>query len=72
MEIKLITGEFCSRCHMLLPLLRDYAKKNWYGFVEKDVKNASQEELWDATQLPVIWFGNEMKDYDEVLWLIQK
>jgi hypothetical protein len=29
---------------MLLPLLRDYAKRNGYGFIVKDIKEANSAE----------------------------
>lgn len=56
---------------MLLPLLRDYAKRNDYDFIVKDVKEANSAEIEWASQLPVIWFGDERKEYDEVLGLVQ-
>lgn len=72
MKIKLITGEFCSRCHMIEPLLKKYAEENWCELEVKDVKEASVEEIEWATMLPVIWFDNDRKDYDEVLELVMK
>lgn len=72
MKIKLITGEFCSRCHMIAPLLQKYAEKNWYELEIKDVKEATPEELEWASMLPVIWFGNEVKEYDDVLNIVME
>lgn len=56
---------------MLLPLLRDYAKRNGYEFIVKDIKEANSAETEWASQLPVIWFDDERKEYDEVLGLVQ-
>lgn len=67
MKVKLISGEFCSRCHLLAPLLKQWCEKNWHSYEEKDVKETTQEELWDATMLPIIRFDNEKKEYDDVL-----
>jgi len=72
MKIKLISGEFCSRCHLLAPLLKQWCEKNWYSYEEKDVKETTQEELWDATMLPIIRFDDKQMDYDEVLAIISK
>jgi len=69
-RIKLISGEFCSRCHLISPLLKKYAESNWYEFEEKDIKLATPEEIWDSTMLPIIWFGDIKKEYDEVLNII--
>lgn len=68
----MICGEICTRCAFLKPHLEKRCKENNILFEEKDIKQATQEEIWDATQLPVIWFDNEMKDYDEVLSIISK
>lgn len=65
MKIKLISGEFCSRCHMISPLLKQYAEKNGYEYLEKDVKLATQEELEWATMLPVIYFDDERVEFDD-------
>lgn len=67
MTIKLISWEFCSRCHMIAPLLKKYAEDNGYSFLEKDIKNASQEEIEWATMLPVIYFWDERVEYDDAL-----
>ena len=53
-------------------MLEAYAEKVWFLFEVKDVKEATPEEIEWATQLPVIWFGDERKEYDEVLELITK
>ena len=39
--IKLISGEFCSRCHLIAPLLKKYAEENNLSFIEIDINNAS-------------------------------
>lgn len=67
MIIKLISWISCSRCRFIEPHLKERSEKNWYEFIEKDVNEASPEEIEWATQLPVIWFDNEQKDYDEVV-----
>ena len=67
MKIKLISGEFCSRCHMISPLLKKYAEKNGYDYMEKDIKLATSEEIEWATMLPVIYFWNERIEYDDAL-----
>lgn len=70
--IKIITGEFCSRCHLISPLLKKYAEENNMSFEEKDIHNAEPEEIEWATQLPVIYFWNDRIDYDEALAKIMK
>lgn len=67
MTIKLISGEFCSRCHMIAPLLKKYAEANWYSFIQKDINNTNPEEIEWATMLPVIWRGDERIEYDDAL-----
>ena len=67
MKIKLISGEFCSRCHLISPLLKKYAEQNNYEFIEKDAKLASPEEIEWATMLPVIYFWDERIEYDDAL-----
>lgn len=63
--IKIITGEFCSRCHMIAPLLKKYAEEHKMSFIEKDIKNASHEETDGASMLPIIFFGDERVDFEE-------
>lgn len=65
--IKLISGQFCSRCHMLAPKLKQWAEDNGYNFVEIDVNNASPEEIEWATMLPVVWRNWEQLDFDATL-----
>lgn len=65
--IKLISWEFCSRCHLISPRLKEYAEKNNIEFVEKDVKEATKDELGDATMLPVIRWSWERIEFDEAL-----
>lgn len=67
MTIKIITGEFCSRCHLISPLLKKYAEANSYSFEEKDVREATPEEIEGATMLPVIYFWDERVEYDDAL-----
>lgn len=67
MKIKLISGEFCSRCHMIKPLLEKYAEKNGYTFIEKDSSLATPEEIEWASMLPVIWFWDERLELDDVI-----
>lgn len=55
---------------MIAPMLKKFAEDNWYEYVEKDVQQATPEDLGTATMLPVIWFGEEQKDFDEVLAMI--
>lgn len=68
--IKIITGQFCSRCHMIAPKLKEYSEKKWYEYIEKDISAATPEELGEATQLPVIWFDDRQVEFDEALSLI--
>ena len=68
--IKIITWEFCSRCHMISPLLKKYAEENNISFIEKDIQNATQEEIEWASMLPVIRIDDKQVDYDEVLAMI--
>ena len=63
----IISGEFCSRCHMISPLLKKYCESNNYEFIEKDVKDATPEEIEWATMLPVIYFWDERVEYDDAL-----
>ena len=65
MTIKLISGEFCSRCHMIAPLLKQYAEKNGLSFIQKDVNNATPEELEWASMLPVIYFWDDRVEFDD-------
>lgn len=50
---------------MIAPLLSLYAEKNWYDFLAKDVNDATPEEIDGATQLPVIYFGDERVEFDD-------
>jgi len=65
--IKIITGEFCSRCHLISPLLKKYAEENNMSFEEKDINNATPEEIEGASMLPVIYFWDKRVEYDEAL-----
>lgn len=66
-RIKLISGEFCSRCHLIAPLLKKYAEENNLSFIEIDINNASPEEIEWATMLPIIYFWDERIEYDDAL-----
>lgn len=52
---------------MIAPLLKKYAEENNLSFIETDIKNASPEEIGTATMLPIIRWGDEQIEYDEVL-----
>lgn len=52
---------------MISPLLKKYAEENWYSFIEKDIKNASPEEIEGASMLPVIYFWDDRIEYDDAL-----
>lgn len=66
-RIKLISGEFCSRCHLIAPLLKKYAEENNLSFIEIDINNASPEEIEWATMLPIIYFWDDRIEYDDAL-----
>lgn len=57
---------------MIAPLLQKYTEKNWCELEIKDVKEATPEELEWASMLPVIWFGDEVKEYDDVLNIVME
>ena len=67
MKIVLIENEFCSRCHMIAPLLKDYTKNNWIDFIEVDINNASPEDLEWETMLPIIIWDWEHISYEDCL-----
>lgn len=67
MTVKLISWISCSRCRFLEGPLQSRAEKNGYEFEEKDVSQATQEEIWDSTSLPIIYIGDEKFDYDNIL-----
>lgn len=52
---------------MIAPLLKKYAEKNWLDYIEKDVNEATPEELEWASMLPVIFFWNERIEYEDAL-----
>lgn len=52
---------------MIAPMLKKYAEKNWLDYTEKDVNEASPEEIEWATQLPVIYFWEDRVEYDDAL-----
>lgn len=67
MLIKLFSNEFCSRCHMISPKLKAYADANWLEYIEKNIKEATEEEIGDSTMLPIIWRWDEKIEFDEAL-----
>ena len=71
-KILMICGDACMKCVFLKPHLKSRAEKNGISFEEKDIKEATQNEIEWATSLPVVWFDNEQKDYDEVLSIVSK
>ena len=50
---------------MIAPLLKKYANEHNMSFIEKDIKNASQEETEGAAMLPIIYFWDERVDFEE-------
>lgn len=50
---------------MIAPLLKQYAEKNGLSFIQKDVNNATPEELEGASMLPVIYFWNDRVEFDD-------
>lgn len=65
--IKLVTWQFCGRCHTLQPILEQYCKNNNLELEVIDVNEATPEELGDATMLPIIIRNGKHMDYDETL-----
>lgn len=55
---------------MIAPLLKKYTEENGMSFIEKDIKNATPEEIEWASMLPVIRMDDKQVDYDEVLAMI--
>ena len=55
---------------MIAPLLKKYAEKEWLDYIEKDINEATPEEIGEATSLPVVWFDDKQMGYDEVLAII--
>ncbi len=66
-KILMICGETCIKCKFLKPHLESRAEKNGYEFEEKDISQATQEEIWGSTSLPIIYIGDEKFDYDNSL-----
>lgn len=50
---------------MIAPLLKKYAEEHWVSFIEKDINNASPEEIEGASMLPVIYFWDERVEFDD-------
>lgn len=67
MKITLISWINCPRCRFLEWPLQSRAEKNGYQFEEKDISQATQEEIWDSTSLPIIYIEDEKFDYDNIL-----
>lgn len=67
MKVKILTSITCTKCHFIKWPLQSRAEKNGYEFEEKDISQATQEEIWDATSLPIIYIGDEKFDYDNIL-----
>ena len=66
-KVKLISSITCVKCHFIKGPLQSRAEKNGYEFEEKDISQATQEEIWDSTSLPIIYIGDEKFDYDNIL-----
>lgn len=67
MRVRLISWESCNKCKFIHPHLQKRCEKNGHEFIDKDINEATQEEIWDAMSLPIIWFDDEQLDYDNVL-----
>lgn len=65
--IRLISGEFCSRCHMIAPLLKSYAENNGLTFEEVNINEASPEDIEGETMLPIIIWDGKHIPYEETL-----
>lgn len=63
----MICGEACMKCKFLKPHLEKFCLDNNISFKEKDINDATPEEIEWATSLPVIRFDNKQIDYDEAL-----
>ena len=50
---------------MIAPLLKQYAEKNGLSFIQKDVNNATPEELEGASMLPIIYFWDDRVEFDD-------
>jgi len=50
---------------MIAPLLKQYAEKNGLSFIQKDINNATPEELEGASMLPVIYFWDDRVEFDD-------
>lgn len=70
--IRLISGDFCSRCHMIAPLLKSYAENNGLTFEEVNINEANPEDIEGASMLPVIYFWDERVEYDDALAKVTK
>lgn len=70
MKVLMIWWETCNRCRFIEPHLKAWSENNWYEFEEKDISQASPEEIEWASALPVIWIDWKQKDYDEVIAML--
>lgn len=66
-KYRLVSWAFCSRCHMIQPLIKKFCEENWYEFEEVDVNNAAPALLEWATQLPVIWEDDKQIPFEDML-----
>lgn len=69
-KILMICGETCIKCKFLKPHLETRAQKNGILFEDKDINEATPSEIEWASSLPVIWFDDKQKEYDEALAII--
>ena len=72
MKILLISGETCNRCKFIKPFLELYCQKHKWDFEEKDVNDATPEEIEWATMLPVIWVDWQQMDYEKAIEMVAK
>lgn len=70
MIIKLISWANCYRCRAIEWFLKNRCEKQWYEFEEKDISQASPEEIEWAAALPVIWIDWEQIDYDNIITML--
>lgn len=72
MKVLLIWWESCNRCRFIAPYLKEWAEKNGYEFEEKDVSEATKEELQFSSSLPVIRLWEKLIDYDEMVNVLSR
>lgn len=66
-NVKLISSLTCTKCHFIKGPLKSWAESKWYEFEEKDISEATPEEVGDATSLPIIIIDGVRWDYDNIL-----